>query len=217
MSPIKGLIFDLDGVLVSTEHNHYIAWKTIANRLGIPFSERENESLKGLSRESSLDMLLELGHLKISDADFKLLLEQKNKAYLTSVAHLSALDRLPGVTQLIEKAKKLGLLLGVGSASRNANLILSKIELTKYMDTVVDGFSVKKTKPDPEVFLLAAKNLGLSPSECLVFEDAESGVKAALDGGFAVIGVGNPALKTKAHSYLQTLEEFNLSAYEVVG
>jgi len=217
MSQIKGLIFDLDGVLVSTEHNHYLAWKTIADRLGIPFGEHQNDNLKGLSRERSLQTLLELGNIEINDTDFDMLLHLKNEAYLKSVENLSPENRLPGVTQLIDQAKSLGLLLGVGSASRNAQLILSKIDLTKQMDTVVDGFAVKKTKPDPEVFLLAAKNLGLAPSECLVFEDAESGVSAALQGGFTAIGVGNRSLINKAHAFYHTLEGFNLSEYEIVG
>lgn len=217
MSQIKGLIFDLDGVLVSTEHNHYLAWKTIADRLGIPFGEHQNDNLKGLSRERSLQTLLELGNIEINDTDFDMLLHLKNEAYLKSVENLSPENRLPGVTQLIDQAKSLGLLLGVGSASRNAQLILSKIDLTKQMDTVVDGFAVKNTKPDPEVFLLAAKNLGLAPSECLVFEDAESGVSAALQGGFTAIGVGNCSLINKAHAFYHTLEGFNLSEYEIVG
>lgn len=217
MSQIKGLIFDLDGVLVSTEHNHYWAWKIIADRLGIPFGERQNETLKGLSRERSLKVLLELGNIKVNTKDFEMLLHLKNEAYLKSVETLSPENRLPGVTQLIDQAKSLGLRLAVGSASRNARLILSKIDLTQYMDTVVDGLAVKNTKPDPEVFLLAAKNLGLLPSECLVFEDAESGVTAALRGGFTAIGVGNPSLINKAHAFYHTLDGFNLSEYEIVG
>ena len=217
MKTLKALIFDLDGVLVSTEHNHYMAWKRIADSLNIPFNESENELLKGLSREKSLETLLKLSNLKVSTSEFQKLLKEKNDAYLASVAHLSAQHRLPGVTELIGAAKKSKLKIAVGSASRNAQLILNRIELNSVMDTVVDGHAVKKTKPDPEVFLLAAKNLQLTPSECLVFEDAESGVQAALDGGFMVIGVGNPTLKNKASKYVSSLHNFNLNEYEILG
>ncbi|MDA0931009.1 MAG: beta-phosphoglucomutase [Bacteroidetes bacterium] len=217
MNTIKALIFDLDGVLVSTEHNHFLAWKRIADTLNIPFNENENELLKGLSREKSLETLLSLDNRQVSASEFEELLRVKNEAYLNSVAHLSPQDCLPGVTELIDAAKKANLKLAVGSASRNAKLILQRIELDSVMDTVVDGHAVKKTKPDPEVFLRAAKNLQLSPAECLVFEDAESGVQAALDGGFMVIGVGNPSLKNKVSRYIPSLHNFNLNEYEILG
>jgi len=129
--------------------------------------------LKGLSREKSLETLLSLDNRQVSASEFEELLRVKNEAYLNSVTHLSPQDCLPGVTELIDAAKKANLKLAVGSASRNAKLILQHIELDSVMDTVVDGHAVKKTKPDPEVFLRAAKNLQLSPAECLVFEDAE--------------------------------------------
>jgi beta-phosphoglucomutase len=207
---IKGLIFDLDGVLVSTEHNHYIAWKRTADELGIPFTPAENEQLKGLSRVDSLKAILALENKQISDEQFDALLLSKNAFYLESIQTLTRENLLEGVPQLLEIAKEKGLLLGVGSSSKNAKFILNLLGITDYFSVVVDGNMVTQPKPHPEVFLNGAKTMGLRPDECIVFEDASSGIKAAKDGGFYAIAVGNKEIAEMGDEYLHDLTEFKL-------
>jgi beta-phosphoglucomutase len=210
---IKGLIFDLDGVLVTTEHNHFVAWKNTAEMLGIPFNEEDNEQLKGISRVDSLKKILELGQKTISEEVFNELLTKKNEFYLNSIADINQSNLLPGVLTLLEKANLHGLTCAVGSSSKNARFILSKLQIDTYFSVIVDGNDVSFPKPNPEVFIKGAKQMGLDPSECIVFEDAKSGVQAAKEGGFKAIGVGNPALIDFVDSYLPNLNEFSLEEY----
>ena len=210
---VKALLFDLDGVIVSTEKNHFEAWQQTANKLGISFTEHDNEALKGVNRVDSLRKILSLGDLAISEQKFEALLTYKNKVYLASISNLSTSDILPGVMDLLKSAKAKGIKIGLGSSSKNAPMILERLGIKSWFDVLIDGNGVKNPKPDPEVFLNGAKSLGLLPSECLVFEDALSGVKAAKDGGFIAIGVGNPMLKGIADVYLNELTEFRLDEY----
>jgi beta-phosphoglucomutase len=210
---IKGLLFDLDGVLVTTEHNHFVAWKRTADELGVPFTEKENERLKGISRIDSLKLIMEMGNVFVSENEFEALLTSKNEFYLESIQQLNQSDLLPGVLDLLEKAKGMGVKLGVGSSSKNANFILNLLGISSYFDVVIDGNGVEFPKPHPEVFLNGAKALGLEPSECLVFEDAASGIKAAKDGGFIAIGVGNAEIATDADVYFNDLTEFRIEDY----
>ena len=203
----KGLIFALDGVIVTTEHNHFVAWKRTADQLGVPFSERENEMLKGLSRLDSLRAILNLGKKTLPQEEIDALLLDKNKFYRDSIAGLSRKDLLPGVLNLLILAKELNIPMAVGSSSKNATFILSLLELEEYFITIIDGNKVSDPKPHPEVFLNAANALGLEPSECFVFEDAESGIQAAKAGGFFAIGVGNPNIAELADLYLNDLTE----------
>lgn len=213
MSPIKGLLFDLDGVLVTTEHNHFIAWQRCAHSLDIAFTENENELLKGVSRVDSLKKILELGAKTITNDEFEALLKSKNDFYLESIQSLSASDLLPGVAALLEEAKTKGILLGVGSSSKNAHFILNKLGIAPYFDVVIDGNGVTDPKPHPEVFLNGAKALQLDPKEVLVFEDAASGIAAAKAGGFTAVGVGNPNIAQQADIYFNDLTEFSLANY----
>jgi len=213
VAKIKALLFDLDGVIVSTEKNHFEAWQQTANKLGISFSEHDNEALKGVNRVDSLRKILSLGDLAISEQEFEALLTYKNEVYLASISNLSTSDILPGVMDLLKCAKAKGIKVGLGSSSKNAPMILERLGIKSWFDVLIDGNGVKNPKPDPEVFLNGAKSLGLLPSECLVFEDALSGVKAAKDGGFIAIGVGNPMLKGIADVYLNELTEFRLDEY----
>ena len=213
MSPIKGLLFDLDGVLVTTEHNHFIAWQRCAHSLEIAFTENENELLKGVSRVDSLKKILELGAKTISNEEFEALLKSKNDFYLESIQSLNASDLLPGVAALLEEAKNKGILLGVGSSSKNANFILGKLGIAHYFDVVIDGNGVSDPKPHPEVFLNGAKALQLEPKQVLVFEDAASGIAAAKAGGFTAVGVGNPHISKQADIYFNDLTEFSLANY----
>lgn len=207
-SDYKGFIFDLDGVLVSTEHNHFLAWQKTADMLGIDFSEEENENLKGVSRVDSLKYILNLGNAVLSSEEFNNLLDFKNESYLDSIQNLTQQNCLNGVVETLSKAKARGIKLAVGSSSKNAKRILKLIEIEDYFDTVIDGSMVENLKPSPEVFLKAASNLGLEPSECLVFEDAASGIQAAKAGGFLAIGIGNENIKHLADHYYNDLTEF---------
>ena len=210
---IKGLIFDLDGVLVTTEHNHFIAWKNTAEILGIPFNEEDNEQLKGISRVDSLKKILELGNKTISNETFNELLTKKNEYYLNSIADINQSNLLPGVLSVLKNAQLHGLKCAVGSSSKNARFILSKLQIDSYFSVIVDGNDVSFPKPHPEVFLKGAQQMGLEPFECIVFEDAKSGVQAAKEGGFTAIGVGNPTLIDFVDSYLHNLNEFSLEEY----
>ena len=207
---VKGLIFDLDGVIVSTELNHYLSWKKIADKFDIPFNEEANEQLKGLSRKDSLLKLLEIANLSFEETYFNELLTIKNEHYLNSLDSLSMKNILPGVLMLLDNAKNTGVSMSVGSSSKNAAFILDKLGLTDYFDIIVDGNRVQYPKPHPEVFLNSAKGMGLQAIDCIVFEDALSGVEAAKAGGFKVIAVGNPNIKSHADDYLTDLTEFKL-------
>jgi beta-phosphoglucomutase len=209
----KGLIFDLDGVIVTTEHNHFVAWKRTADQLGIPFTEKENESIKGLSRIDSLRTILEIGNVSLPQEEIEILLLEKNNFYRDSIAELSRKDLLPGVLDLLNQAKEQNIPMAVGSASRNAVFIISLLELDDYFVTIIDGNKVSDPKPHPEVFLNAAAALGLKPADCIVFEDADSGIKAAKAGGFFAIAVGNPSIASLADMYLNDLTEFKLNIH----
>ncbi len=213
MVRIKALLFDLDGVIVSTEKNHFEAWRETASKLGIPFSEHDNEALKGVNRVDSLKQILELGNKTVSSEEFESLLVFKNDMYLDSITTLSKADLLPGVHALLVHAKSIGLKIGLGSSSKNAPMILTRLGITDLFDVIIDGNGVTHPKPNPEVFLNGVKALALAPSDCLVFEDASSGVAAAKAGGFIAIGVGNPLLKGVADVYFNDLTEFRLEEY----
>jgi beta-phosphoglucomutase len=210
---IKALIFDLDGVIVTTEHNHFIAWQRTAHALGIEFEEEHNELLKGVSRVDSLKKILELGSKQISSEEFDALLKSKNDFYVDSIQALNQSDLLPGVLNLLTEAKEKGIKLAIGSSSKNANFILKLLQIDHLFDAVIDGNGVEFPKPHPEVFLNGAKALGLLPEQCLVFEDAASGIKSAKDCGFTAIAVGNPNIADLADTYFNDLTEFSLEAY----
>ena len=213
MDKLKALIFDLDGVIVTTEHNHFIAWKRTANSLGIDFEEEHNELLKGVSRVDSLKKILELGAKTISTEEFNELLISKNDFYVDSIQDLNQTDLLPGVLSLLQEARSKGFKLGIGSSSKNANFILKLLKIDHFFDVVIDGNGVEHPKPHPEVFLNGARALSLAPAECIVFEDAASGITAAKAGGFIAIAVGNPNIADMADTYFNDLTEFSLEAY----
>ena len=210
---IKGLIFDLDGVIVDTAHYHYLSWREISRDLNIDFTIKDNENLKGVSRIDSLNYILKLGSLSFNTEEKNNLLDKKNNIYKHSISTLGKKNILKGVEKILSKAKEKKMLLAVGSSSKNAKMIVEKLNLTHLFQAVVDGTMVKKTKPDPEVFLKAAKKMNLKPSECIVFEDAESGVIAAKKGGFHVVSVGNINIRNIGDVYVESLEDFNLDYY----
>tara|TARA_A100001035_G_scaffold149303_1_gene117385 strand:+ start:2755 stop:3402 length:648 start_codon:yes stop_codon:yes gene_type:complete len=210
---IKGLIFDLDGVIVDTAHYHYLSWREISRDLNIDFTVKDNENLKGVSRIDSLNYILKLGSLSFNTEEKNNLLDKKNNIYKHSISTLGKKNILKGVEKILSKAKEKKMLLAVGSSSKNAKMIVEKLNLTHLFQAVVDGTMVKKTKPDPEVFLKAAKKMNLKASECIVFEDAESGVIAAKKGGFNVVSVGNTNIRNIGDLFVESLEDFNLDYY----
>jgi len=211
---IKACLFDLDGVIVDTAKYHFIAWKEMAAELGFDFSEQENELLKGVSRMRSLDILLDIGKIAKTETEKKVLAEGKNRRYLEYVSRMSEEEILPGVTRFLDDLRRNGILIALGSASKNAPLILERIKLKEKFDVVVDGNSVSRAKPDPEVFLKGAELLGVKPGECLVFEDAQAGIEAALNGGMCVIGVGSPENLSNADYYIPGFKKMD---YELLS
>ncbi|QHQ60268.1 beta-phosphoglucomutase [Anaerocolumna sedimenticola] len=190
MDEIKGLLFDLDGVIVDTAKYHYLAWKELAEKLKIPFTEKDNERLKGVSRMRSFEIILEIGGLELSKEEKEKYCTIKNNIYLEYIYKLKQEEVLPGVNEFLNDARKKGYKIALGSASKNAGVILSRLMLTDTFDAIIDGTKVNTAKPDPEVFLLGAKELGLKKEACIVFEDAKAGVDAAHNGGMKAIGIG---------------------------
>ncbi|MFW5807718.1 MAG: beta-phosphoglucomutase [Spirochaetota bacterium] len=211
---MKGCIFDLDGVLVDTAGYHYRAWKRLANMLGFEFTEKQNERLKGVSRMDSLDILLEIGNLKLDRKKKEEYAELKNVWYVEYIRTMGPGDTLPGVEAFLEELRSRGYRTAVGSSSKNAPLILKNTHLSRYLDATVDGNDISKAKPDPEIFLLGAKRLGLAPGECAVFEDAEAGIEAANRAGMFSIGVGSPDVLTKADTVIAGLHEYTVDRLE---
>lgn len=188
---IKGIIFDLDGVLVSTDELHYKAWKRLAGELGITgFTKADNARQKGVSRMDSLEIVLEKGNKTYSSAEKLTLAERKNNYYIELLRDLTDEAVLAGVPETLNMLKNKGLLIGVGSVSRNTPLILKKTGLEGFIDQVSCGLDITKSKPDPEVFLVAADKLGLLPQDCLVVEDSSAGIIAAKAGNMKSLGVG---------------------------
>ncbi len=190
---MKGVIFDLDGVLLSTDRLHYEAWKKIADKLKVPFDRSVNDRLRGVSREASLEIVLEKYDGRLSKAEKEDLCNEKNEYYKELLHTLSYETINPKVRETLSFLKEKGYRLAVGSSSKNTKTILQRTGLENYFDAVSDGNNIKKSKPDPEVFLKAAEYLFLKPEECFVVEDAEAGIDAAVSGGFRTIGIGPAA------------------------
>ncbi|ALM08090.1 beta-phosphoglucomutase [Sediminicola sp. YIK13] len=195
---IKGFIFDLDGVIVDTAKYHYLAWKKLANELGFEFSEEQNEAFKGVSRKRCLQILLELGEVDATKEQFDNWMIEKNEDYLSYIEKMDASEILPDVPKILDFLKANNIPMALGSASKNAIPILKKVGLLSYFKVVVDGNNVTKAKPDPEVFLLAAKDIGVEPTDCVVFEDALAGIQAANSAGMTSIGIGDKTILTEA-------------------
>ena len=186
----KAFIFDLDGVIVDTAKYHFIAWQKIAQELGIEFTPEHNEDLKGVSRVRSLDIILELGKINASQEDKNKWLVQKNEDYLSYLVNMNQSEILPGVLPILQFLKEKNQAIALGSASKNARPILEKTGIIDYFDAIVDGNDVTNAKPDPEVFLQAAKLLSVAPENAIVFEDSVAGVQAANIANMTSIGIG---------------------------
>ncbi|GAA4278452.1 beta-phosphoglucomutase [Aquimarina mytili] len=208
----KGFIFDLDGVIVDTAKYHFLAWQNLANSLGISFSEEQNEQLKGVSRIRSLEKILEWGNKTISEEEFTRLMSEKNEEYLVYISKMDASEILPDVPRVLDYLMSKEQAIALGSASKNARVILDKVDLTAKFQAIVDGTNVSKAKPDPEVFLIGAKELGISPENCVVFEDSVAGVQAANIANMISIGIGDAKVLHEAdyvfNDFTEIKEEF---------
>ncbi len=193
-----GFIFDLDGVIVDAAKYHFLAWKKLANELGFEFTEEQNELFKGVSRKRCLEILLDIGGITATQAQFDAWMVDKNVDYLEYIENMDASEILPDVPRVLDYLKEKNIPIALGSASKNARPILEKVGLLSYFDSIVDGNSVTKAKPDPEVFLIAAANLGQKPTDCIVFEDAVAGVQAANAAGMVSIGIGDKQILSEA-------------------
>lgn len=208
------VIFDLDGVIVDTAKYHFLAWKRLAEEMGIEFTPRDNERLKGVSRMRSLDILLEIGGKALSDVHKEQLAGRKNAWYVEYIDQMDASEILPGVLPFLDELREAGIKTAIGSASKNARRILDRIGLTDYFDAIVDGNLVSKAKPDPEVFSLGASMLGIQPEHTVVFEDAEAGIEAALRAEMTPIGVGDPQVLSGARHVIPGFASFGLPELE---
>lgn len=217
---IKACIFDLDGVIVDTAHYHFLAWKRLADELGVNFTEDDNERLKGVSRMHSLEILLSLGDVRLSEKEKEVLADKKNTWFVDYIERMAPEEIFPGVKQLIQDLRSKGLKIALASSSKNAARVIELLSIAHDFDAIVDGNMIHRSKPDPEIFLLAAEKMGVDPKLCVVFEDAEAGVEAALAAGMKCVGVGRKEQLGKADKVISKTGEFKLSCLqelEIVG
>ncbi len=214
--PISGFLFDLDGVIVDTAVFHYQAWRRMANQLGFDISHEFNETLKGVSRMDSINLILAHGGVTLTEDRKIELATQKNEWYLELVSHMTPDDILPGVTGFFHQMKQANRADGpircaLGSVSKNARLILERIGMLDDFDAIIDGNKITHGKPDPEVFLKGAAELGLQPAQCVVFEDAVAGIESARRGGIFAVGIGSPDVLTQADLVIPSFEHFTVT------
>ena len=208
--PIQACLFDLDGVLVDTAKYHFLAWKRLADELGFVFTEEDNERLKGVSRMASLDILLAIGHLQLDEEIKIALADKKNNWYVEYISKMDESEILPGSLAFLQELKQHGIKIALGSASKNAMTILNNANLVPYFDAIIDGTHTSNAKPDPEVFILGAKAVQIAPEHCVVFEDAEAGIEAALRAGMRSIGIGSVGSLTQAEFVVSSLEDMSV-------
>jgi beta-phosphoglucomutase len=212
--PLKAFIFDLDGVITDTAEYHYLAWKTLGEELGIPFTREFNEELKGVSRMDSLEKILSLGNREnhFSLEEKEALATKKNEHYVRLIENISPDDILPGIKELISEIKENGYRLGLASVSKNAFTVMNSLGLKGEFDVIVDAATIVKGKPDPEIFLTAAKLLDVDPSACIGIEDAAAGVDSIKDAGMFAVGVGSEESLAKADIIYSSTEKLSLSS-----
>lgn len=198
MPTVQACLFDLDGVIVDTAKYHYLAWRQLANQLGFDLTLEQNELLKGISRMESLDIILEIGGVKLGEAEKTKLATEKNLRYLELCKQITPDDALPGVRAFLDELRANSIKVGLGSASKNAKTILTNLDMLTYFDTIVDGNRVTKGKPDPQVFLMGAEDLAVAPEHCIVFEDAVAGVQSGNAAGMFTVGIGEQSVLNEA-------------------
>jgi len=206
----KAVIFDLDGVICNTDQSHYLAWKMLADEIGVPFDEKDNHRLRGIGRMESLEILLGPRSKEFSEEEKIAMAERKNTWYRMLLQQLSPRDINPGVKSTLEQIKTRGIKIAIGSSSKNTRLILKQLALENYFDAVSDGTNITRPKPDPEVFLKASEYLGIEPQFCLVVEDAKSGVEAALAANMDCAAIGDAARYGLATYNLSRIEDLLL-------
>lgn len=216
MKKIEACIFDLDGVIVDTAKYHYMAWKKLANELGLEFTEEQNEKLKGVSRMDSLDILLKFGNVNVSYEEKCLLAEKKNNWYVEFISNIKDEDILSGAKEFLQIVINNNIKTALGSVSKNAMTILTKLGLENYFNSIIDGNKVVNAKPNPEVFLLGAKELNVLPENCVVFEDAEAGIQAAVNAGMYSIGIGDSGILSGANFVINSLEEMEIDKFQLL-
>ena len=207
MSKYTGVIFDLDGVICFTDKYHYQAWKRVADKLGIEFNETINNRLRGVSRMDSLEIILERYDGTLSQAEKEALATEKNDLYRQLLSNMSPADLSPEVKETMDALRAAGLRLAIGSSSKNTKFILERLGLSGYFDAISDGTNITRSKPDPQVFLMAAEFLGMKPESCLVVEDAQAGIQAACAGGFDSAGLGEAATCGRATYAMETFSQ----------
>ncbi|WP_299433978.1 beta-phosphoglucomutase [uncultured Maribacter sp.] len=213
-----GFIFDLDGVIVDTAKYHFLAWKKLANVLGFEFTLEQNEMFKGVSRKRCLEILLDIGKVTATKEQFDTWMHDKNVDYLAYIEKMDASEILPEVPKVLKFLKENKIPIALGSASKNARPILEKVGLLTYFDAILDGNNVTKAKPDPEVFLLAAKELNIAPENCIVFEDAVAGIAAANNAKMTSIGIGDASILVEAKHNFNDFTEMSLDFIkELIG
>lgn len=210
--PISLCIFDLDGVIVDTAKYHYMAWKRLAReKFNKDFSVQHNEKLKGISRLESLNILLDIIGVKVSEEEKSVMANQKNIWYVDYISQITKDEILPGVMNFLTDVKENGYKTGIGSASKNTRMILERLELMNMFDSIIDGTRITRAKPDPEVFLKCSEELGIDPKLCMVFEDAAAGIEAALAAGMMAIGIGDKEILGKAHLVISSFENYSVN------
>ena len=185
-------LFDLDGVIVDTANYHFLAWKKIASNFGFELSKENNEKLKGVSRTKCLNIILELSNFDLNENLFNYYLKKKNEIYLDYIKNINSENILPGILKTLNYLKEKNIMIGIGSASKNARFIIEKLKIGPFFDVIVDGNQIVNSKPDPEVFLKGSKALGVLPENCVVFEDSDSGIQAAKAAKMTAIAIGTP-------------------------
>jgi beta-phosphoglucomutase len=213
MSRFKAVIFDLDGVITDTARYHYLAWKRLADSQGVPFDEAANEHLKGIDRMGSLELILAGAAGRYSEAEKLALADQKNEHYKALIATMTPADLLPGAMETLDACRRDGLKIGLASVSKNAFSVLDSLGIRDKFDYVVDAATIERGKPDPEIFLKAARELGVAPADCLGVEDAVAGVASIKSAGMFALGIGDPAILTQADVVIPGLTQFDLQAY----
>lgn len=206
MAKLEAVIFDLDGVIVSTDRYHYLGWKRLADEIGVPFDRERNELCRGVDRMASLRIVLGPDH-KYSESEMKVLADRKNEYYKELAMQISPADLLPGVLALLDGLEAHGVKCAVGSASKNAEAVIERLGIRSRFRTIVTGHDFTRGKPAPDVFLTAASRMGVAPANCVVFEDAAAGVEAAHAGGMKAVGVGRPDLLAAAERVVASLAE----------
>ena len=207
MTTCKGAIFDLDGVVVDTAKYHYLAWKRLAEQLGFVFTDQDNERLKGVSRIRSLEILLEVGGVTLTEDEKEEMAAKKNQWYVEFLQSLDQSELLPGALAYLTLLHQNDNRIALGSTSKNAPMILDKLHITSLFDAIIDGNCITKAKPNPEIFLKAAEAIHLTPTQCVVFEDSQAGIDAATVSGFGTVGVGSPSVLKGADRYVDSLAQ----------